>query len=83
MKWSDEKVLIGEDGFGEFMCSQCSVSVFVNEAAEGRDLFGKRYATYTSGVTSSVGEYLRLISIKTRNEPHSTGRDLGQSFSIG
>jgi hypothetical protein len=42
--WSDHRVEIDEDGFGDFVCGGCSVSVFVNEAAEGRELFGKWYA---------------------------------------
>jgi len=41
--WNDKKVVIEEDGFGEFVCGETSVSVFVNAAAPGRDLFGKSY----------------------------------------
>jgi alpha-amylase len=49
--WSDRKVVIGEDGFGEFVCGECSVSVFVNEAAEGRELFGKWYLSKCNTLT--------------------------------
>lgn len=40
--WSDREVEIGEDGFGEFVCGQCSVSIFVNRDAEGREKFGEK-----------------------------------------
>jgi len=40
--WSDAEVEIGEDGFGEFVCGQCSVSIFVNKDAEGREKFGEK-----------------------------------------
>ncbi|EHA50355.1 hypothetical protein MCOR27_000199 [Pyricularia oryzae] len=41
--WSDEEVVIGEDGFGLFKCGQCSVSVYVNKDAEGRERFGEKF----------------------------------------
>lgn len=37
--WSDAEVEIGEDGFGEFPCGQCSVGIYVNKEAEGREQF--------------------------------------------
>ena len=37
--WSDREVVIGEDGFGEFVCGGTSVSVFVRREAEGREQF--------------------------------------------
>lgn len=39
--WSQGEVIIGHDGFGEFTCGGCSVSVWVNSKAEGRDKFNK------------------------------------------
>lgn len=39
--WQDRQVHIGDDGFGLFSVGNCSVSIFVNKDAEGRDLFGK------------------------------------------
>lgn len=39
--WSDREVEIGEDGYGTFVCGQCSVSIFVNKDAEGRDRFAQ------------------------------------------
>lgn len=39
--WNDKKVEINPDGFGEFDCGGCSVSVYVKENADGRDRFGK------------------------------------------
>ncbi|EON96281.1 putative alpha-amylase protein [Phaeoacremonium minimum UCRPA7] len=41
--WSDREVEIGEDGFGEFVCGQTSVSIFVNKDAEGRDKFAESF----------------------------------------
>ncbi|KAJ9603322.1 hypothetical protein H2200_012100 [Cladophialophora chaetospira] len=35
--WQNEEVKIDEEGYGEFMCSGTSVSVWVNREAEGRD----------------------------------------------
>ncbi|CRK28813.1 hypothetical protein BN1708_004794 [Verticillium longisporum] len=43
--WSDREVVIGDDGFGVFVCGQTSVSVFVNREAEGRDKFGGEFDT--------------------------------------
>jgi alpha-amylase len=39
--WSAGEVVIGNDGFGEFVCGQCSVSVFVNRDAEERNRFNE------------------------------------------
>lgn len=39
--WSDREVEIGEDGYGEFVCGGCSVSVFVKREAEGRERIEK------------------------------------------
>lgn len=39
--WSDKEVEIGADGYGEFDCGGCSVSIYVRKDAEGRDRFGK------------------------------------------
>lgn len=39
--WQDREVRVGDDGFGVFSVGSCSVSVFVNKAAQGRDRFGK------------------------------------------
>jgi len=39
--WSDERVQIGDNGKASFFCGETSVSVFVNEKAPGRELFGK------------------------------------------
>lgn len=39
--WSEGEVVIDEDGFGEFTCGQCSVSVWVKNDAEGRERFGE------------------------------------------
>lgn len=35
----EAEVTIGEDGFGEFQCGSCSVSVWVRRDAQGRDGF--------------------------------------------
>lgn len=35
------EVVIGDDGWAEFRCSEKSVSVWANEAAKGRDTFQK------------------------------------------
>ncbi|KAG8163835.1 hypothetical protein KVR01_005753 [Diaporthe batatas] len=43
LDWSDAEVEIGQDGFGEFVCGQCSVSVFVNKDADGREKFGQEF----------------------------------------
>lgn len=48
MGWNEAKVSIGEDGFGVFYCGQCSVSVYVNAVAEGRELFGHSYGGFWS-----------------------------------
>ena len=37
LAWSEGVVKIGDDGFGEFRCGQCSVSVWVNKDAERRN----------------------------------------------
>lgn len=37
--WNDREVEIGSDGFGEFPCGQCSVGIYVNKEAEGREKF--------------------------------------------
>lgn len=55
---------IGDDGFGEFHCGLCSVSVYVNEKAEGRDLFGKSSVPSTSRLTSLGKTYSRSILLK-------------------
>ena len=55
-------MIIGEDGFGEFVCEQCSVSIFVNEGAEGRDLFGKWCSLLIAMLNSKVRTCSRLIS---------------------
>lgn len=39
--WSDREVEIGQDGFAEFPCGQCSVSIYVNKEAQGRERFGE------------------------------------------
>lgn len=39
--WSQGEIQIGDDGFAEFRCGTCSVSVWVNKNAAGRDQFGK------------------------------------------
>ena len=39
--WSDNRVEIGEDGFGDFTTPGVSCAVWVNEKAEGRDRFGQ------------------------------------------
>ena len=39
--WSQERVTIGDDGFGLFDIPGVSVAIYVNEKAEGRDRFGK------------------------------------------
>jgi alpha-amylase len=39
--WEKTEVVIDEEGFGNFVCPGTSVSVWVNEKAEGRDRFGK------------------------------------------
>lgn len=41
LAWWKEGITIGDDGFGEFRCHPTSVSVFVNERAEGRHGLGK------------------------------------------
>ncbi|ATY59031.1 glucan 1,4-alpha-maltohexaosidase precursor [Cordyceps militaris] len=41
--WSEGAVTIGQDGFGDFTCGQCSVSVWVREGAEGRDRFSEKF----------------------------------------
>lgn len=35
--WSDREVEIGNDGFAVFLWGQCSVSVYVNKHADGRE----------------------------------------------
>lgn len=37
--WNECRVTIDTDGFGNFWCSAISVSIYVNEQAEGRDRF--------------------------------------------
>lgn len=41
MGWNDAKIKIGDDGFGEFVCGQTSVSIWVNEKAKDRARFEK------------------------------------------
>ncbi|KAI3556546.1 alpha amylase [Colletotrichum abscissum] len=41
--WNDREVTIGDDGFGEFVCSGTSVSIFVNKNADGRDKFNEEF----------------------------------------
>ncbi|KAL8377324.1 hypothetical protein RB595_008151 [Gaeumannomyces hyphopodioides] len=43
--WSDREVEIGPDGFGVFPCGQCSVSVYANKHAEGRERFSEEFDT--------------------------------------
>lgn len=40
--WSDRQVTIDQDGFGVFVCGQTSVSVFVNQDADGREKFAEK-----------------------------------------
>lgn len=40
--WREEKVTIDNRGYGVFPVSAMSVSVWVNAAAEGRDMLGRR-----------------------------------------
>ena len=39
--WEGREIDIGQDGFGMFPCGSCSVRIYVNKAAKGRDRFGK------------------------------------------
>ena len=39
--WEGGEVVIGQDGWGKFPVGGCSVSVFVNKGAEGRERFGR------------------------------------------
>lgn len=39
--WSDKKVKIDKDGFGEFDTPAVSMAVYVNEKAQGRERFGR------------------------------------------
>jgi alpha-amylase len=39
--WSQNEVVIGDDGFATFTCPGVSLGVWVNKNAEGRDQFGK------------------------------------------
>ena len=39
--WAQSEVVIGDDGCGEFTCGGCSVSVWVNSEAEGRERFAE------------------------------------------
>ncbi|KAI6084310.1 glycoside hydrolase family 13 protein [Hypoxylon rubiginosum] len=41
--WSDRQVTIDQDGFGVFVCGQTSVSVFVNQDADGREKFAEKF----------------------------------------
>jgi alpha-amylase len=41
--WESIEVQIGRDGWGKFPVGSCSVSVYVNRDAKGRDRFGKFY----------------------------------------
>ena len=59
---------IGSDGFGTFNCNQTSVSVYVNEAAEGRDQFGKSYVRTLSMLTCAGRGRSRLTSINPKTE---------------
>ncbi|VBB78241.1 Putative Glycoside Hydrolase Family 13 [Podospora comata] len=43
MGWNDAKIKIGDDGFGEFVCGQTSVSIWVNEKAKDRARFEKEF----------------------------------------
>ncbi|KAK2598151.1 hypothetical protein QQS21_005702 [Conoideocrella luteorostrata] len=43
MGWSDGEVVIGGDGFGDFTCGQCSVSVWVNSNAQDRERFNEEF----------------------------------------
>lgn len=38
--WSKHEAMVGDDGFAEFKCWGCSVSVYVRDGAEGREKFG-------------------------------------------
>lgn len=41
LRWEQNEVVIGQDGFGVFTCGGCSVSVWVNKMADGRARFVK------------------------------------------
>ncbi|KAM7206401.1 Glycoside hydrolase superfamily [Naviculisporaceae sp. PSN 640] len=41
LQWERNEVVIGSDGFGVFTCGGCSVSIWVNKEAEGRERFVK------------------------------------------
>lgn len=47
--WSEGEVTIGEDGFGDFTCGQCSVSVWVNEGALDRSRFTEEFNSHIYG----------------------------------
>ncbi|KAK3683383.1 glucan 1,4-alpha-maltohexaosidase [Podospora appendiculata] len=41
--WHQDRVVIGQDGYGEFKCGQTSVSMWVNEKADGRNRFSEKF----------------------------------------
>ncbi|KAK1754432.1 glycoside hydrolase superfamily [Echria macrotheca] len=43
--WQTHEVVIEADGFGYFSCDKTSVSVWVNDAAEGRERFSEEFDT--------------------------------------
>lgn len=43
LEWREEVVTIGENGWAEFRCGGCSVSVWVWEGAKGRDEFESQF----------------------------------------
>lgn len=61
MGWNEAKVSIGEDGFGVFYCGQCSVSVYVNAVAKGRELFGHSYGGFSSWLIVGVMRFRLLL----------------------
>ncbi|KAK7222800.1 hypothetical protein V2G26_010803 [Clonostachys chloroleuca] len=41
--WSNDEIIIGDDGFATFPCGQCSVSIWVKHDAEGRERFNEKF----------------------------------------
>jgi len=41
--WETREVVIGDDGFGDFVCAGTSVSIWVNKEAEGREKFTNKF----------------------------------------
>ncbi|CAK5272794.1 unnamed protein product, partial [Mycena citricolor] len=42
LRWHQGEVVIGDDGWADFMCSAMSVSIWVKKDAKGRDQFGRK-----------------------------------------